>query len=177
MMKYSICHIGVELMSLLDVVLSRRSVRRYEPKEIPRDVLDQILEAGRQAPSAANKQPWHFIVLTDSEIKMELSKGLFNRFIKDAPVTIVGCAHKDLIAGKWSMVSTTIALQNMVVAAWAMGVGSCWIGDFNEEKVKRLLSISENWKIVALVSFGYPAEKPQPRKKKPVEEIVGFNKF
>jgi nitroreductase len=164
-------------MSLIDTVLSRRSVRRYEPKEIPRDVLDQILEAGRQAPSAANKQPWHFIVLTDYEIKKELSKGLFNRFIKDAPVTIVGCAPKDLIAGKWSMVSTTIALQNMVVAAWAMGVGSCWIGDFNEEKVKRLLSISENWNVVALVSFGYPAEKPQPRKKKPVEEIVGFNKF
>jgi nitroreductase len=177
MRKYSICHIGVELMSLIDTVLSRRSVRRYEPKEIPRDVLDQILEAGRQAPSAANKQPWHFIVLTDSEFKKELSKGLFNRFIKDAPVTIVGCAHKDKIAGKWSIVSTTIALQNMVVAAWAMGVGSCWIGDFNEEKVKRLLSISENWNIIALVSFGYPAEKPQPRKKKPVEEIVGFNKF
>jgi len=164
-------------MSLIDAVLSRRSVRRYEPKEIPKDVLDKILEAGRQAPSAANKQPWHFIVLTDSEIKKELSKGLFNRFIKDAPVTIVGCAHKDLIAGKWSIVSTTIALQNMVVAAWAIGVGSCWIGDFNEEKAKRLLSIPENWNIIALVSFGYPAEKPQPRKKKPVKEIVGFNKF
>jgi nitroreductase len=177
LMAYATCHVGVESMSLIDTVLSRRSVRRYEPKEIPRDVLDKILEAGRQAPSAANKQSWHFIVLTDFEIKKELSKGLFNRFIKDAPVTIVGCAHKNLIAGKWSVVSTTIALQNMVVAAWAMGVGSCWIGDFNEEKVKRLLSISENWKIVALVSFGYPAEKPQPRKKKPVEEIVGFNKF
>lgn len=176
-MKYSVCHIGVELMSLLDVVLSRRSVRRYEPKEIPKDVLDHVLEAGRQAPSAANKQPWHFIVLTDSEIKKELSKGLFNRFIKDAPVIIVGCAHKDLIAGKWSIVSTTIALQNMVVAAWAMGVASCWIGDFNEEKIKRLLSVPENWNITALVSFGYPAEKPQPRKKKPVEEIVGYNKF
>ena len=164
-------------MSLIDVVLDRRSIRRYEQKEIPKVILDKILEAGRQAPSAANKQPWHFIVLTDSEIKKELSKGLFNRFIKDAPVAIVGCAHKDLIAGKWSSVSTTIALQNMVVAAWAMGVGSCWIGDFNEEKVKRLLSISESWKIVALISFGYPAEKPQPRKKKPFEEIVGFNKF
>ena len=164
-------------MSLVDTVLSRRSVRRYDPKEIPKDVLDQILEAGRQAPSAANKQPWHFIVLSDSEIKKELSKGLFNRFIKDAPVTIVGCAHKDRIAGKWSIVSTTIALQNMVVAAWGMGVGSCWIGDFNEERVKRLLSIPEGWNIVALVTFGYPAEKPQSRKKKPVEEIVGFNKF
>ena len=164
-------------MSLIEVVLSRKSIRRYEQKEIPRDVLDKILEAGRQAPSAANKQPWHFIVLTDSKIKRELSKGLFNRFIKDAPVTVVGCAHKDLIAGKWSIVSTTIALQNMVIAAWAMGVGSCWIGDFKEEKVKRLLSIPENWNVGALVSFGYPAEKPHSRKKKSMEEIVGFNKF
>lgn len=65
-------------MSLIDVVLNRRSIRSYEPKEIPKDVLDKILEAGRQAPSAANKQPWHFIVLTDSEIKKELSKGMFN---------------------------------------------------------------------------------------------------
>jgi nitroreductase len=164
-------------MSLVDVVLNRRSIRRYEPKEIPRDVLDKILEAGRQAPSAANKQPWHFIVLTDSEIKKELSKGMFNRFIKDAPVTIVGCAHKDMIASKWSIVSTTIALQNMVIAAWAMGIGSCWVGDFSEEKVKKLLNIPESWNIVALVSFGYPAEKPQPRKKKTIEKIVSFNKF
>ncbi|MCJ7424079.1 nitroreductase family protein [Candidatus Bathyarchaeota archaeon] len=164
-------------MSLVDVVLSRRSIRRYEPKEIPSDVLDKILEAGRQAPSAANKQPWHFIVLTDSGIKKELSKGMFNRFIKDTPITVVGCAHKDLTAGKWSIVSTTIALQNMVVVAWAMGIGSCWVGDFSEEKVKKLLSIPENWNVVALVSFGYPAEKPQPRKKKTIKEIASFNKF
>jgi nitroreductase len=176
-LKYSVRHIEVELMSLIDVVLDRRSIRRYEQKEIPKDILDKILEAGRQAPSAANKQPWHFIVLTDSKIKKELSKGLFNRFIKDAPATVVGCAHKDLIAGKWSIVSTTIALQNMVIAAWAMGVGSCWIGDFNQEKVKKLLGIPGRWNVVALVSFGYPAEKPQPRKKKPVEEIISFNSF
>ena len=167
----------VKLLSLVDVVLSRRSIRRYENKEIPKDVLDKILEAGRQAPSAANKQPWHFIVLTDDDLKRNLSKGLFNRFIKDSSVTIVGCAHKDLIAGKWSTVSTTIALQNMVIAAWAMGVGSCWIGDFNEEKVKKLLGITAKWKVVALISFGYPAEKPHPRRKKPLEKIVSFNKF
>jgi len=164
-------------VSLVDVVLSRRSIRRYEQKEIPKDVLDKILDAGRQAPSAANRQPWHFIVVTDPEIKKELSKGMFNRFIKDTPVTIVGCAHKDLIAGKWSIISTTIALHNMVVAAWAMGIGSCWVGDFNEEKIKKLLNIPESWNIVALISFGYPAEKPQPRKKKSIEEIVSFNKF
>jgi nitroreductase len=164
-------------MSLVDVVLGRRSIRRYEQREIPKDILGKILEAGRQAPSAANRQPWHFIVVDDLEAKKALSKGMFSRFIKDAPVAIVGCAHNDLIAGKWAVVSTTIALQNMVIAAWALGVGSCWIGDFNEEKVKKLFGIPEKWNIVALVSFGYPAERPQPRERKSVEEIVGFNKF
>ncbi len=150
-------------MCLVDVFLSRRSVRRYEQKEIPKDVLEKILEAGRQAPSVANRQPWHFIVLNDPEIKKESSKGLFSRFIKDSLVTIVGCANKDFVAGKYSIVSTTIALQNMVIAAWAMGVGSCWIGDFDEEKVKKSLGIPERWNVVAFVSFGYPAEKPPPR--------------
>jgi hypothetical protein len=99
----------------VDTLLSRRSIRNYEKTDIPKEVLDQILEAGRMAPSAANKQPWHFIVVTDEELKRELSKGLFSRFIKDAPVTIVGCAHKDRFAGRWSIISTTIALQNMVI--------------------------------------------------------------
>ena len=164
-------------MSLVDVLLSRRSIRRYEQREISRDVLDKILEAGRQAPSAGNKQPWHFIVVTDSEIKKEFSKGMFNRFIKDAPVCIVGCAHRDIVAGKWSVVSTTIALENMVIAAWALGIGSCWIGDFSEEKVKKLLSIPASWNVVALLSFGHPAEKPQPKKKKTIKEIASFNRF
>ena len=163
---------------MLDVLLSRRSVRNYEKREIPKDVLDKILEAGRQAPSAANRQPYHFVVLTDYETKKELSKGLFNRFIKDSPVTIAGCANTgEILTGKWAVVDTSIALQNMVIAAWAMGVGSCWIGDFKEEKVKQLLNIPDKWKVVALVSFGYPAEQPQPKKKKPVEEIVSYNRF
>jgi len=164
-------------MSLIDILLSRRSVRRYERKEIPREVLDKILEAGRQAPSAGNRQPWHFVVLIDSEVKKELSKRLFSRFVKDSSVIIVGCARKGLIAGKWSIISTAIALQNMVIAAWALGVGSCWIGDFSEEQVRKLLNIPASWNVVALVSLGYPAEKPRPRKRKPLEKIVSFNKF
>jgi len=164
-------------MSLVDVVLSRRSIRRYEQKEIPKDVLDRILEAGRQAPSAMNRQPWHFIVLTDYEIKKELSKGFFNRHIKDSAVTVVGVAYTGFIDRRWSTISTSIALQNMVIAAWAMGVGSCWIGDFKEDNVKKLLKIPNKWKIVALVSFGYPAEKPRLKRKKPLDKIVSFNKF
>ena len=167
----------MRFMSLVDVVLSRRSIRRYEQKEIPKDVLDRILEAGRQAPSAMNRQPWHFIVLTDYKIKKDLSRGFFNRHIKDSAVTIVGCAYTGFIDRKWSTISTSIALQNMVIAAWAMGVGSCWIGDFKEDKVKQLLNIPDKWKVVALVSFGYPAEKPKPKRKKPIKKIVSFNKF
>jgi len=164
-------------MSLLDVILSRRSIRRYENKEIPKDVLDKIVEAGRQAPSAANRQPYRFVIVTDSEIKKEL-KGRFSRFLKDAPVVIVGCANpKALLTGKWATVDTTIALENMALAAWSLGVGSCWIGSFNEEKTKELLKIPEDWKVVALVTFGYAAEQPKPRKKKPTNELFGLNQF
>jgi nitroreductase len=165
-------------MSLVDVVSSRRSIRRYEKREIPKDVLDKILEAGRQAPSAANRQPFHFIVVTNQELRKELSRGLFNRFIQDSAVAVVGCANtSEILTAKWAVVDTSIALQNMVIEAWALGIGSCWIGDFKEDNVKQLLEIPDRWKVVALVSFGYPAEQPQPRKKKPIEELVSYDKF
>ncbi len=174
-------------MSLIDKVLSRRSIRAYAKKRIPTPVLNNILEAGRQAPSAGNRQPWHFIAVTDEEIKQTLSWGRVNWFIRDAPLTIVGCANTD--TGNWSIVDTTIALQNMVIAAWAMGVGSCWLGAFKEGDVKQLLNIPDNWKVVALVTFGYPAEgenrfpanfqdmRERLTTKKPIEKIVSFNTF
>lgn len=153
-------------------------MRKYENKEIPKEIISQILEAGRQAPSAANKQPIRFIVVNDGEITKNFSNALFNRFIKDAPMVIVGCADvTSLLTGKWAVIDTTIALQNMVIAAWSFGVGSCWIGAFDEEKIKQLLKISGSWKIVALVTFGYPAEEPKPKNKKAVEELFGFNSF
>ncbi len=163
-------------MSLIDVILSRRSIRKYERKDIPQEILNKILEAGRQAPSARNIQPWHFIVIKDEKLKEKLSRGRYNRFIKEAPITIVGCADLNS-SRKWAVVDTTIALQNMVIAAWALGIGSCWIGDFREEEVKELLKIPAGWKVVALITFGYPAEHPSAKQKKPLEEIVSYNKF
>ena len=164
-------------MSLVDVILSRRSIRKYAEKDIPQDVLDKIMEAGRQSPSAANRQPYRFIVVTKPEIKNELP-GLVSRFLKNAPVVIVGCANpKALLTGKWATIDATIALENMVLAAWNLGIGSCWIGAFNEKKVKAKLQIPENWKVVALLSLGYPAENPGPRKKKEQSELFSFNKF
>jgi nitroreductase len=164
-------------MSLVDLILGRRSIRKYDDRDVPNDVLNKIMEAGRQSPSAANRQPYHFIVVSDSEIKNKLT-GLISGFLKNAPIVIVGCANpKALLTGKWAVVDTTIALENMVLAAWSLGVGSCWIGAFNEQKVKDKLQIPENWKVVALLSLGYPAEYPKPRKKKEKTKLFSFNKF
>ena len=165
-------------LSLIDVILSRRSIRKYEDKEIPQEILSQVLEAGRQAPSAVNRQPIRFVVVTDSQAKNELSKSLFAKHIKNAPMVIVGCAdEKSLLTGKWAVVDTTIALQNIVIAAWTFGIGSCWIGSFSEEKVKELLKIPDKWKVVALLTLGYPAEQPKAKNRKPFEELFSFNKF
>ena len=165
-------------MSLLDLILSRRSIRRYETKDISEEVLKQIFEAGRQAPSAANRQPVRFVIVKDHDLLKVLCDTLFTRFVKYAPVAIVGCADiKSLLTGKWAVVDATIAMENMVIAAWSLGVGSCWIGACNEEKVKELLKIPDKWKVVALVTLGYPAEQPKPRKKKPFEKLFKFNSF
>ncbi|NIR88104.1 nitroreductase [Candidatus Bathyarchaeota archaeon] len=161
-------------MSLLHVIFRRRSIRRYKREPIPDDVLRNILEAGRLAPSADNAQPWHFIVITEPRIKEKLARGRWNRFIKDSAVTIVGCGYA---SNRWSTIDVAIALENMVIAAEAQEVGSCWIGDFEEEKVKELLDIPDNLKVVALVAFGYPAEKPSQPSKKSLEAIVHYNRF
>lgn len=160
-------------MSLVDIILSRRSIRRYEQRPIPEETMRLILEAGRNAPSAVNRQPWHFIVVTDQELKEKLSKWRYTRFLKDSAAVIVGCGE----ASRWATIDVSIALENMVIAAWSLGVGSCWIGGFREKEVKELLGIPDKVKVIALLSLGYPAEQPAPRRKKPLEEIVHYNKF
>ena len=93
---------------MIDVILNRRSIRDYQDKEIPEEVLSEILEAGRQSPSAANRQPYHTVVVTDTKLRQELG-GLLSRFLKKAPVILVGCANpKAMLTGKWATVDTTI---------------------------------------------------------------------
>jgi len=165
-------------MSLLDVIVSRRSIRKYKAEGVPQETLERILEAGRYAPSADNEQPWHFIVLTDPKIKEKLSKGRWNSFIRDSAFTVVGCANAgNAYSRKWSTIDTTIALQNMVIAAWSLGIGSCWVGDFEEAEVKRILDVPEDWRIVSLISFGYPDETPSNPPRKPLKEIASYNRF
>jgi len=165
-------------MSCIDKILTRRSVRRYKNESVSEEILDKILEAGRQSPSAANRQPWHFIIVTDQHVKNKLGSGLFNRFIKSSAFTIIGVyTPKDPISNRWGQIDTTIAMQSMVIAAHVQGIGSCWIGAFNEEKVKETLDIPEEAKVVAILSFGIPAEEPGQKRKKSKEKIYHYDRW
>lgn len=159
---------------LLEIIYRRRSIRKYEKRPVPEDALRAVLEAGRLAPSARNLQPWHFIVVKDPEIKRKLVFSSWNNFIEEAPVVIVGCGEADK---KWAVVDVAIALENMVIAAESLGLGSCWIGYFDEGEVKKVLKIPDRLKVVAMITLGYPAERPSPPPKKKLEDIVHFDEF
>jgi nitroreductase len=159
-------------------MLQRRSIRRYSREPVPEDVKEKILEAGRQAPSAVNFQPWHFVIVDDPDLKESLaSSGGFRPFVRDCDFVVIG-VYKSLnpIAKRWGRVDTIIALQSMVLAAQVQGVGSCWIGDLSGD-LEGQLGIPRGSEIVAMVSFGIPDEKPDPRPKKAPGKIFHYNKW
>ncbi|NLT41121.1 MAG: nitroreductase [Anaerolineae bacterium] len=143
------------------VLLERRSIRTYAPEPIADDVLLRILEAGRQAPSAANRQPWSFVVVRDPERRRALAEACNGQmWLADAAVLLVGVGLPT-VSPRWYLVDMGIAMQNMVVTATAFGYGTCWIGAFNEDKVKGLLNIPADLKVVAVTPIGVPGG-PQP---------------
>ncbi len=146
-------------MELYDAIRFRRSVRSYEDRPVPREAIDRILEAARQAPSASNVMPWRLIVVTDLAVRTAIAEsGVYGKFLTNTPVVIVGCGDATA-APKWYAIDTAIALEHVALAAVAEGLGSCWIGSFDEKVVKDLLAIPENYRIVSLLALGYPAKK------------------
>ena len=165
-------------MNNVENMFTRRSIRKYTNEPVPEEVLHNILEAGRLSPSAVNRQPWHFIVVKNQTVKKAISHERYSRFIKEADFTVVGLyLPSEALTEKLSLIDVTIALQSMVIAAWTQGVGSCWIGGFNEEKLKETLNLPDESKIVCLVSFGIPDEEPDQRPKKSMEEIIHYNNW
>jgi len=172
-------------MDVFEAVQKRRSIRAYYSTPIPNDKLERILEAARLAPSAGNVQPWHFIVVEDREKRKKLAKGgRYARFLKESPIVIVGCGDQKASRG-WYIVDVAIAMQNMVLTATGEGLGTCWIGSFTENQVKEMLKIPENFRVVALLSIGYPREKPDilgkishvVRRRKRLGRIVSFEEY
>ncbi|MDI9644587.1 MAG: nitroreductase family protein [Candidatus Verstraetearchaeota archaeon] len=169
-------------MEAFEAILRRRSVRSYLPDPVPQEKLNRILEAGRLSPSAMNKQPWHFVVVTDPEKRRGLAHGKFGWMLKEAPLVIVGCGDREA-SPKWYKVDTAIALQTMVIAATGEELGTCWVGSFDEAKVKEILKIPDRYEVVAMLAVGYPKDgfsltgtiTSVLRKKKEIGEIVSHN--
>ncbi|TAK35342.1 MAG: nitroreductase [Chloroflexota bacterium] len=158
-------------------VLERRSVRKYNPAHVPTEDLTIILEAGRQAPSAHNGQPWHFVAVRDPEVKKALGIACNNQiWIPHADVVIAGVGLPRL-SERWFAIDVTIALQNMVLAATGLGYGTCWIGAFDEAKAKQVLGIPEELRLVALTAIGIAAERPAAKPRKPFAEIFSLDRF
>ena len=129
-------------MDYIDTLLTRRTIRKYTQTPIPQHKIDKILKAGRQSPSAANRQPWRLILVTDQQTKNKIGNGIINRHIRKSAFTIIGTyTTNDPTSRRWGLVDTTIALQTMAIAAHLQGIGTCWIGDYNENKLRETLNI------------------------------------
>lgn len=173
-------------MDFYEVIRTRRSIRSYKPDPIPDDVLMRVLDAARIAPSGRNLQPWKFIVVRDAELKRRLAIACHDQmFIAEAPVVIVACGYnirwnRGEYMGDLSMlVDVSIAFTHLILAARAEGLGTCWIGSFSNEEVKKILGIPKDVNVVAITPLGYPKGKGfrEPGPRKSLQEIVSFDKY
>ena len=144
------------VLDIFEVIRKRRSARAYSPTPVSEQILVKVLDAARRAPSASNKQPWHFIIVKDEMKRIRIARGCgYGRFLAESPVIIVACGDRKA-SPNWHVVDTTIALEHIVLAATALDLGTCWIGSFDEEDVRKTLKIPEKFEIIALIALGYP---------------------
>jgi nitroreductase len=169
-------------LSVLNTVKNRGSIRKYLTKPVPKDELLKVIEAARLAQSAANRQPWQFILVTDAALKKSLSEAARNQsFVAQATAVIVCLANPAEAArvGPFEgfLIDMAIATENMALTAWDLGIGSCWIGAYDEKKVKELLDIPDDIRVVSLLTLGYPDEKPRTKNRKPLNVILHYEKY
>jgi nitroreductase len=165
----------IEPKTFLDYLKGRRSIRAYQGTPIKESELNMILEAGRWTPSASNRQPWEFIVIKNKEILLKLAKCLsYGKFMKEVPVAI-GIVAKIKTSPKWYLIDTSLVSMNMMLMAWSLGIGTCWIGAMNREKAKEILDLGVNDHLLTLLPFGYiKGEIPESTARKSIENIVRY---
>lgn len=165
----------------MEAIQTRKSVRSYIDKPVEDEKLDLILNAARLAPSASNRQEWRFVVVRERETKTSLVKVAGRqKFVGEAAVVIVACAegvdHVMPCDQLSYPIDVAIALDHISLAAVELGLGTCWIGDFNETKVKQLLGIPEDIRVVELMCLGYPTNPSRIGKKRlPLDQIVKYD--
>lgn len=185
-------------MDVMQAILGRRSIRKFKPAPVSPEKLETVLEAARQAPSWANSQCWRFVVVTEQEPKNLLARSFLSRdpsrenrgavAIRTAPITIVACAQKKksgyssagtplTARGEWSMYDVGLAMQNLVLAAYAVGLGTVHIGLFDHKKVEEVLGVPEGIEVISMTPLGYPDEEIAPRPRKELKEIIFYNRY
>ena len=168
-------------MDLLEAIKGRKSIRSFLDRDVEEDVLRGVLDAGRLAPSARNLQDWRFVVVRDKETRRKLAEAARNQqFIAQAPVVIAACGTSDYImtCGQHTYtIDVSIAVDHITLAAYSLGLGTCWIGAFYEDKVKEILGIPADIRVVALLPLGYPAEQPSARQRKSLADIVAHERW
>jgi len=173
-------------MDVLEAIKGRRSIRAFQSKEIPEEIVEKLIDMARRAPSAGNIQPWEFIIVRKPEIKRRLAEAALDQtFIEEAPIVIVVCANENRssqgygIRGKtlYCLQDTAAATQNILLAAYSFGLGTCWIGAFREEEAREILEIPYGVRPIAIIPIGYPAEAPPPPSRRPINQIVHYETF
>jgi nitroreductase len=168
-------------MEIFEAIKNRRCIRAFKKKELPPGTIEKLIDAARWAPSAGNVQPWEFVVAVSEDMKRALSLAAFGqKDIEDSSVVIVVCANEKRAEesygerGKtlYCLQDTAAAIQNILLTAYSLGFGSCWVGAFKEDQVRELISAPKNIRPVALIPIGYPEEKPAARSRRPLSEIM-----
>lgn len=166
------------MKNFIQVIKTRRSIRKFSKDSVPKEIIEDIIDCARLAPSARNIQPWEFIVVTDKKMLnklAEITKG-FGDFIAECAFCIVVFC-KDT---KYYLEDGSAATQNILLAAHSLNLGACWVaGDKKPyaDEVRRVLNVPDGYKLVSLVPVGYPAEKPAPIRKRKLNEVVHWEKF
>ncbi|MBU5678498.1 MAG: nitroreductase family protein [Candidatus Aenigmatarchaeota archaeon] len=172
-------------METIECIKTRKSVRKFKKKDIEKEKLIKILEAAINAPSSGNLQNWEFIIVRDEENKKHVAKAALNQnFIADASVVIIACSNNDKIIfyGKrgrdlYAIENVSAAIQNILLAANDLGIGSCWVGAFDEKELKKILEIPENVRPLAIIPLGYPDENPEKPVRRSLSQVVFEEKY
>ncbi len=168
-------------MDVIEAIKNRRSIRKFEDRPVPDDVIKKIIEAGQWAPSACNRQAWKFIVVDSDEIKAKLMKETTAYFIGKAPLLIfvVYSNRTDNLEYRDNLLSAAMAIQNMQLAAFSLGIGACCVNNLPiKSRLRRMLNIPNSYDPVALLCLGYPQAVPRPLKRKEsVDGILCRNRF
>lgn len=156
-------------MDVETAILARRSVRKYEKREIPAEVLEQLLEVARQAPSSSNKQRFHIVVVMDEELKGRLVPVCGGqKFVADCSAFLVGVTDA---GADYHTIDITIALDHLSLRAVELGLGTCWIGDFDPQGMKEILKIPLDKEIQICMTLGYPRTVPEARTRKKLADL------